>query len=475
MSIGVTAVGLDFGTTNSAIAAAARDGSVALARFPSESGGEPSETMRSILFFPADPYADETVPAVGGEAIRRYLASGANGRLIQSLKSFLADRLFHETNIMGVSYSLEALIAPFLQTLREAAQRQFGELPARVIVGRPVHFSSAQNQSDDELAATRLGIALRRSGWKEVIFEYEPVAAAYHYAATLEREELCLVADFGGGTSDFSIVRLRPATAAAPSERYQILANDGVALAGDSFDGEMVRHLVVSALGRGSLYRSPYGRVLPAPTWFYSQLERWHYLSFLKASATMNRLRDLEHQALEPEKIRALIHIIENDLGYLLFKSVERGKLELSDGEAATLQVFRSADRDRKAAASRRLRRLDRARTERHRPVRGSGDEIGGGPPRFHRQRISDRRVFLRSGGAPTVRAPLRRTENQDGERVHLGGARPRAARAGNRRRVTAGRRPRRDVARATGRCGDSPASASEAASPTGGRANRAS
>jgi hypothetical chaperone protein len=332
MSAKPAAIGLDFGTTNSAIAAAAHNGAVVLARFPGAER-DASETMRSILFFAADPHAGDEVPAVGDDAISHYLASGANGRLIQSLKSFLADRLFHETNIMGDSYSLEDLITPILRALRRAAEAQFGELPARVVVGRPVHFSSAQNDADDTLAQTRLGVAMRRAGWPEISFEYEPVAAAYHYAANLAREELILVADFGGGTSDFSIVRLRPPTVA--HERYQILANDGVALAGDAFDGEIVRRLVVAELGRGSQYRSPYGQVLPMPTFFYSQMERWHFLSFLKAPATMNRLRDLEHQALEPHKVRALIHIVENDLGYVLFKSVERCKLDLSYAETA--------------------------------------------------------------------------------------------------------------------------------------------
>ena len=339
------AVGLDFGTTNSAIAAVSRDGSVALANFPAGRERARSETMRSILFFGADPHGDEERLSVGGEAIDHYIASGANGRLIQSLKSFLADRLFHQTNIMGDSYSLEDLITPILKRLREVAEDQFGELPPHVVVGRPVHFSSAQNDADDQLAATRLEVAIRRAGWKEITFEFEPVAAAYHYASTIAREELILVADFGGGTSDFSIVRLRPPTAASAHDRYEILANDGVAIAGDAFDGEIVRRLVATELGRGSQYRTPYGQVLPMPTRFYAQMERWHFLSFLKAPSTMNKLHDLEHQALAPEKIRALIHIVENDLGYLLFKSVEQTKLALSDAEATT---FRFAD----AAAS---------------------------------------------------------------------------------------------------------------------------
>src|SRR5579872_4762742 len=337
------AIGLDFGTTNSAIAQVAGDGSLALASFPGGAERAASETMRSILFFAADPHEDEPRLTVGGEAIDNYIASGANGRLIQSLKSFLADRSFDSTDIMGDLYSLEDLITPILKRLRKVAEEQFGELPPHLVVGRPVHFSSAQNDADDELATTRLGDAIRRAGWKDITFEFEPVAAAYHYAATIAREELILVADFGGGTSDFSIVRLRPPSATASHDRHEILANDGVAIAGDAFDGEIVRRLVAPELGRGSQYRTPYGQVLPMPTWFYAQMERWHFLSFLKAPTTMNKLRDLEHQALAPEKIRALIHIVENDLGYLLFKAVEQTKLALSDADST---LFRFADHD---------------------------------------------------------------------------------------------------------------------------------
>jgi len=335
------AIGLDFGTTNSAIAQVDETGAVRLASFPAGRDRAISDTMRSILFFAAEPHEGEPRLSVGGEAIDNYIASGANGRLIQSLKSFLADRQFHQTNVMGDPYSLEDLVTPLLRRLRAIAEAQFGELPGRVVVGRPVHFSSAQNEADDELATTRLGVAIRRAGWKDLTFEFEPVAAAYHYASTIAREELILVADFGGGTSDFSIVRLRPMSDAGAPRRYEILANDGVAIAGDAFDGEMVRQLVAPELGRGSQYRTPYGQVLPMPTWFYAQMERWHFLSFLKAPTTMNKLRDLEHQALAPKKIGALIHIVEDDLGYMLFKSVEQAKLALSAADATT---FRFAD-----------------------------------------------------------------------------------------------------------------------------------
>jgi hypothetical chaperone protein len=339
MSAAVRAVGLDFGTTNSAIAVVTGDGNPHLANFANAEGAGRSETFRSILFFePADETSGADTPvSVGNDAIRRYLESGGNGRLIQSLKSFLADRTFESTDIMGEIYSLGDLIAPILSALRDAAIAQFGELPARVTVGRPVHFASSAN-ADERLARSRLDIAIRRAGWSDVCFEYEPVAAAYDYATGLERAETVLIADFGGGTSDFSIVRLKPGRGDGIRPDYEIVANDGVAIAGDAFDGRVMHHIAAPALGRGSRYRSPYGNVLPAPTFPYTRLERWHYLSMLKTPAMLARLEDLAHQSLEPAKIAAFIHVVRDDLGYYLFRAVEKSKHALSAGDSARFE-----------------------------------------------------------------------------------------------------------------------------------------
>jgi hypothetical chaperone protein len=333
----VDAVGIDFGTTNSAIAIVSRNGAPRLARFKSAvAGAGDEETFRSILFFEAteETGGTESAVSVGNEAIRRYLAAGGNGRLVQSLKSFLAVRGFETTDIMGEDYSLGDLITPILVALRTAAEAQFGALPMRIVVGRPVHFSDARTAADDQFAQARLDLAIRRAGWDDITFEYEPVAAAYDYAIRITREEIVLIGDFGGGTSDFSVLRLRPAGASV-ERQYEILGNDGVPLAGDAFDGRMMHHIVAPALGRGTKYRSPYGAVLPVPTWPYTKLERWHHLSMLKNRSTLFRLRELQRDALEPAKIAALVHVIDNDLGYYLFRSVEQTKLSLSSAESA--------------------------------------------------------------------------------------------------------------------------------------------
>jgi hypothetical chaperone protein len=197
-----------------------------------------------------------------------------------------------------------------------------------------VRFSGAANAEDEERALRRLRTALEIAGWEEVSFEYEPIAAAYHYGAGLRREEILLVGDFGGGTSDFSLLRVTPRSGAPD---YEILGSAGVAIAGDAFDGRIVHHLVAPELGLGSSYRTPYGKILPMPTTFYSRLERWHYLSMLKAPGTMNKLRELQSQALDPGKIAAFIHIVADDLAYSLFAAVERAKVELSERDGTLL------------------------------------------------------------------------------------------------------------------------------------------
>lgn len=318
------AIGLDFGTTNSALAVAQPGRGVALARF----GGR--ATFRSILYFEAEESRAKSGARVvaGPAAIESYLNAKSPGRLVQSAKSYLASRLFNKTQIFGATYTLEELIGIILKELRKTAEAQFGDLGSALVVGRPVHFSGTTEESEDEFAATRLEVALRKAGFEDVHFVPEPVAAAYKYQLTLDHDELVLIADFGGGTSDFSLVQLKP-HGRSRSESV-VIGTDGVGIAGDIFDSTLVRHLVAPMLGLGSKYRTPFGKVLPMPLWVYEHLERWHYLSFLKTRKNMETLNQLKFQAMEPHKIAALMELVENDLGYRLYQAVEQTKCDLS-------------------------------------------------------------------------------------------------------------------------------------------------
>jgi hypothetical chaperone protein len=183
---------------------------------------------------------------------------------------------------------------------------------------------------------------MHRAGFERVTFEYEPVAAAYHYESTLDREELILIGDFGGGTSDFSLLRVGPEIRKRGREPRDLLGNEGLGLAGDAFDAKIVRHLVSPALGAGS-YLHSFGKTLPVPNWVYFKLERWHHLSFLRSAETLNMLRTVRAQAAQRAKLDALLYLVENDLGYQLHRAVQRAKVTLSH---ATHTVFRFTDGD---------------------------------------------------------------------------------------------------------------------------------
>lgn len=327
--------GLDFGTTNSAVAMADAQGQVTTARFSSE--GMDLETFRSILFFAAPEKGSRRSMAAwaGPEAIHHYLHADSGGRLIQSIKSYLANSSLTSTSLFGRSYRFEELVAYLLRSLKQATQASGVALDARAVVGRPVRFVGSNNDEDDAYAVQRLTEALQMAGITEVHFEFEPVAAAYAYEATLERDELLLVADFGGGTTDFSVIRVGPEARKAKRVETRILANGGVGIAGDAFDAMLVRHVVAPLLGRGSLCHLV-DKTAPMPNWPWGKLEHWHHLSFLKSKENMEVLRSLRAQAVEPQKLDLFIMLVTEDLGFQLHRAVQRTKYELSSRQESS-------------------------------------------------------------------------------------------------------------------------------------------
>ena len=222
-----------------------------------------------------------------------------------------------------------------LADIRKHAAKQF-ERPIRyAMVGRPVRFVGSESPEDDDFAVSRLREAFAAAGFERVDFEMEPVAAACAYESTLDHDELILIGDFGGGTSDFSLLRVGPGVRRRGRTPQDLLGNSGVGLAGDAFDARIVRKLVSPALGSNSDARS-LNKVLPAvPAWIYANLERWHYLSFLRTNNVREILKSARIRALEPEKIQALIALIEEDLGYQLHQAVQQVKFELSRSHTA--------------------------------------------------------------------------------------------------------------------------------------------
>jgi hypothetical chaperone protein len=298
--------------------------------------GEMTDAYRSLLYLQRVKQggANSFKSWTGPEGIEEYLAADEKGRLIQSLKSFLSSRTFSGTEIFGRRYTLEELIARILRDLREKAELQFGTKITTALVGRPVHFVGAESAADDDFAEARLRAAFELAGYESVDFEMEPVAAAHYYESLLDHDELILIGDFGGGTSDFSLIRVGPAIRERGRVASDIVGNAGVGIAGDSFDAKIIRHLVSPALGAGSQLRS-LGKILTVPNWVYIRLERWHHLSLLRTKEVMNMLRGVHAQALEPEKIGALIHFINEDLGFQLHRAVQKVKSDLSNEPVA--------------------------------------------------------------------------------------------------------------------------------------------
>ena len=343
-------IGLDFGTTNSALAVS-RNGTVELAEFSLL--GRPTTSFRSILYLSIDERRSMREPGIyaGPAAIEQYLEEGASGRFVQSLKSLLPSRTFESTQVLGTVYDLETLISEIVSALRSSAERQFGPLGSAAVVGRPVEFVGAKTEADEEYSLGRLRRALALSGFDEVEFEFEPVAAAYSYAQGLEVDETLLVADFGGGTSDFCVMRVGPGTAGWEA-RDRILSTDGVGLAGDRFDARIVEAVVAPALGRGGYYRGLGGKQLDIPDWLYVRLANWHELSFLRAPKPLGTLRDLAKNAVEAERLQAFLALVEENLGYYLYDTVEGAKRALSSAPTADLN-FHESDIDISCALDR--------------------------------------------------------------------------------------------------------------------------
>ncbi len=309
------AIGIDFGTTNSAVASATGDD---IALVPLEG----SPYWRTVLFF--EPGGKLSA---GAPAIARYLETGGEGRLVQSIKSHLASESFGKTVILNRRWALDDMIAAFLRQIRAGAGIELGH---RAVIGRPVHYWGAETEEDDARALGRMREALTKAGFDDVVFEYEPVGAAFRYAARLDHDETILVADFGGGTTDFSVM----AVPARGEGEMKILGTGGIGVSGDAFDARVIDAVVAPALGKGTSYTvDGFGGEAPVPAWLYGKLRRWHYLSFLKEESTVKLLERVSQGALEPAKVERLVRVVEEDLGLPLHRAVEGAKTRLSSGE----------------------------------------------------------------------------------------------------------------------------------------------
>ena len=325
-------IGIDFGTTNTVVALTDADGLAHLVTFDAVEGQ--TTTFRSALSFQTHPGVDgqppERVVEAGPWAIAAYVEDPLETRFIQSFKTFAASAAFTETRIDNKRYAFEDLLAAFLLRLRHHAGDALTDAPPAVIVGRPVTF--AGGNPDETLALSRYQAAFQRLGFTDIRYAHEPVGAAFYFARQLKADATVLVADFGGGTSDFSIIRFEHTP---DGLRSTPLARSGVGVAGDAFDYRIIDQLVSPELGKGGLYSSV-GKQLPIPQRYYSAFSRWDQLALLRASRDMRDIRALARTALEPEKIERLIEVLDDNHGHDLYRAVSTLKMALSADDQAT-------------------------------------------------------------------------------------------------------------------------------------------
>jgi len=327
----VASIGIDFGTTNTVLAFADAGGRVATATFTVD--GASSGGCRTVLTFtPPDAAKGPVEVEVGPWAIRRYLAAPTECRLVQSPKSYLGSRLFQETRIYGRAYRLEDIVAAFLGELTARGEGLDG-LDAACVAGRPVTFWGSD--PDDDLAMDRLRAAYGDAGLGRPGFVYEPVAASYYFATRLQQDATVLVADLGGGTTDYSVIRYE---IGAGAPKVTPIAHRGVGIGGDRFDFRIVQNAVAPLVGKGSTYRS-FGKRFDIPAVYFNRIANWHEFSFLRTPEVLRDLRLLARQSEAPEKLERLLALVDGNLGFHLNHRVTAAKAALSVADTVTLSL----------------------------------------------------------------------------------------------------------------------------------------
>jgi hypothetical chaperone protein len=326
------ACGVDFGTSNSTVGWV-RPGQTSLLAL--EDG---KATLPSVVFFNAD---DEQV-RYGRAALADYL-EGYEGRLMRSLKSLLGTSLMDgQTEVAGRALPFRQLLSHFIGELRRRAQQQAGREFTSAVFGRPVYFVDDDPQAD-RLAEDTLAEIARAAGFKEIGFQYEPIAAAFDYESRIEKEELVLIADIGGGTSDFSLVRLGPERAGRIERRDDILATGGVHIGGTDFDKYLSLASVMPLLGYGSALVSG----APVPSSYYFNLATWHTINQAYTRKSVAQLEDLARDAAEPAKLGRLRKLIDERSGHWLAMQVEEAKIALSGTPLVELDLDRLSPPER--------------------------------------------------------------------------------------------------------------------------------
>ncbi len=320
-------IGIDFGTTNSVVALSGGESGAHLVDF-AVPGGSSSVFRSALCFWQDDAPRGAVSHAAGPWAIAEFLEYPQDTRFLQSFKSVAASSNFEHATLFGQRFRFEDLGRIFLEHLLDHGQDALQQLPERIVVGRPVRYVGAS--PDTQLARTRYDAMFSLLG-SDIHYVYEPIGAAYSFASRLYEPATLMVADFGGGTSDFSIVRVEAPGAA---RRCVPLGSTGIGIAGDRFDYRIMDHLVLPILGKGGTYRS-FDKVLEIPGGHFADFGDWSRLALMRNRRTLEELARMQRSATDPAAIGRMIDVVEKELGHPLYEAVGQLKRSLSADEQA--------------------------------------------------------------------------------------------------------------------------------------------
>lgn len=312
--------GIDFGTTNSALA------------IYDEESKEIHSTLiiPSLIYF----YHDEKNYVVGEDAITAYLKDGMRGRFIKSIKQILSRSSFTETRIHNKRYNASDLVAIILKELKRRADQLIGQECEKAIIGRPVFFDD-DNIQKDTLAQNRLNKAAEMAGFTEVRFQFEPIGAAFAYEKTLTKKENVLVADLGGGTTDFTYLVLDPSKVGSLDRKNDMMATGGIYVGGDSFDSAFMWEKGTPYFGIHTTYNGTLGKILTVPKSLFVNICSWEQMNFFNGQRIKKDIQEYYYFSGQDPKFKNLITLIENNLGYSVFQAIEKTKITLSKAKIA--------------------------------------------------------------------------------------------------------------------------------------------
>jgi len=324
------AIGIDFGTSNSAVGFF-KDGFPCLAELENK-----RLTIPSAIFYDTE----ENAVLFGNEAISFYM-DGCEGRLLRSLKNILGSALINESTEIGYkNVFFKDIIVTFIKYLKNKVECAVGHTIDNVVMGRPVRFVDSDEQADT-LAQRHLEEITKRAGFHNVLFQYEPIAAALDYEQSVKKEELALIVDIGGGTSDFSVVRVSPDRRGKIDRKQDILANTGVHIGGTDLDLKLSLEQIMPLFGYRTRTRSlfPGDAILDLPPTYYRELATWHKIVFLYNNRTLQSVKNIHYHAEKQDLVDRLVKIIQKQEGHRLASDVEAAKIVLSGKDVASLSL----------------------------------------------------------------------------------------------------------------------------------------